>query len=108
MDKHIDAVLIDNDPLVHLTWQFAADQFHKNLLVFQHPKEFFLTTNTIPYDTCVYIDSNLSHNLKGELVAKEIYTAGYTHIYLVTGNETSTFAEMPWLKKILDKTPPWL
>lgn len=112
MTPDIDAILIDDDPLIHAMWEFSALKNDKKILSFHSTCEFFehISTHSI---TCIeqvnlYIDSNLGNNLKGEVIAKEIYESGYRTIYLITGNNKETFPrELYWIKDILGKEPPW-
>ena len=45
--------------------------------------------------------------MRGEDYAKEIFDQGFKVIYLVTGYPTSQFGVLPWIKSIVDKTPPF-
>lgn len=107
MKKDIDAVLIDDDPLVYSMWEFSAINNDKCLKIFANPDDFFPLCFQISYHTPIYIDSNLGKGLKGEFVAKEIYDKGFTSLYLTTGMNQKEFITMPWIKAILGKAPPW-
>ena len=107
MEGNIDAILIDDDLLVHATWELSAIKNNKSIQIFHSPNEFFAQSNRVPYKTPIYIDSNLSKGLKGELVAKEIHNEGFENIYLTTGFNKHDFVPMYWIKGILDKAPPW-
>ena len=55
-----------------------------------------------------YIDSCLGDGvIKGQDLAKELYDQGYKNLYMSTGFEKEKFANMPWIKNITGKTPPW-
>lgn len=102
-----EAVLIDDDTLVHLAWQIAARQSKKQLRVFKNPDEFLLNADQIELSTPIFIDSNLGGGHKGEDFAKQIYSAGFMSIFLSTGADPKSFSGMPWIKKIIGKDPPW-
>ena len=57
--------------------------------------------------TPIYIDSSLRHEMRGELVAKEFFEAGFRTIYLTTGYQKAAFGNMPWIADIVEKSPPW-
>lgn len=101
-----DWLLIDNDPLVHMTWSMAAKD---NLLQFKgyaNHIDFLKDALEIDTATPIYIDSNLSKEIKGEEVAKEIYKLGFNIIYLVTGCDPDSFKDVSHIKAVLGKLPP--
>ena len=104
-----DGILIDDDPLVRSTWEMVAKQHQKEILVFSSPEEFKKFLKGIAQEVPLFIDSNLKGGVKGEVVAKDFFETGFKSIYLVTGYDSSRFGYLPWIKGILDKTPPgWL
>jgi hypothetical protein len=102
------SVLIENDALVHMTWKVAARISGVTLKAFRNPADFLLICDTIPKKTPVYIDSDLGDGIKGEEIARTIYEKGFKTIYLETGNPPDSFPNMPWIKKIMGKEPPWV
>ena len=105
-DSEVFAVLIDDDIFMHDLWKLTAKD--KCIVCFQEPESFFMQMHKFSKDINIYIDSSLSGNKKGEDIAKEIYQLGFKNIYLATGYNPKQFPEMPWIKEIRDKTPPWL
>lgn len=102
-----DIILIDDDESMRIAWLFAAETKGKNISTFSSPDEVNKILNTINKHTVFYIDSELSTDLKGELYAKELYDKGFNNIYLTTGYPPSKFPNMPWIKEILGKDPPF-
>jgi hypothetical protein len=49
----------------------------------------------------------LGENVKGEEIAKDIHDKGFEEIYLCTGYPADYFPDMPWIKEIVGKTPPF-
>jgi len=106
--NHTDAILIDDNKSLTDVWDLSAQQNNKNIIIFN---SIALTNKHIwsyKKSTNVYIDSDLGNDEKGEDYAKVLFEAGFSNIYLITGYDPSDFPEMPWIKKILEKTPPWL
>jgi len=104
-----DAVLIDDQKIVRDTWALVSKMKKKKLKVYSHPSEFFVDADRIQKDTMVYIDSHLSEDIKGELIAKEIKKLGFERIYLATGSDKNEFSEsMPWITAIRDKLCPFI
>jgi hypothetical protein len=62
--------------------------------------------HSVDRTTPVYIDSNLGVGEKGEEIAKRLHAMGFENLYLTTGDPIEHCE--PWLKGVLDKTPPWL
>ena len=100
------AVLIDDDALVRMNWEDAAEPAGINLKIFSEPDGFFADLDSYPKDTPIYIDSELSETLRGENVAVDLRGKGFTDITLETGHNPERFAHLPWLK-VMDKESPW-
>lgn len=107
MNINVDAILIDDDPLVHALWEYLAIKHNKNITMFKTPEQFFLVCNNLPAETPIYIDSNLANGVKGEVVSEKIYLSGFRNIYLATGDSSYQFKKTYWLKDVISKYPPW-
>jgi len=103
-----DAILIDDDILMHQTWQLSASAHGKKIKNFTHPSELISEHMMFSADTPVYIDSNLGNGLRGEIIAEDIYKSGFRNIYLTTGCEAHEFPPLPCLKGVVGKMPPWI
>ncbi len=103
-----DAVLIDDDSLVHAMWSYAAKCNNKSVDLHFNVDSFLAKASEIDPATPIYIDSNLGNGLRGESVAQDLYRIGFREIYLATGHPAETFAPMPWIKGIVGKEPTWL
>jgi len=103
----LDAVLIDDDSLVHMIWKMAADECGKEILLCANEAEFMTRTNEIGFDTPIYIDQNLESGAKGLEVARRLFERGYSNLYLSTGDEPGALGEHAFIKKIVGKSPPW-
>lgn len=100
------AALLDNDPLVHMNWRLAAKAAGAELKSFRTPQELAAAAETLPRDFPLYIDSDLSSDIKGEDIASELHKKGFTDITMATGHGAEKFSHLPWLK-IAGKEPPW-
>lgn len=105
--KSVDAILIDDDPLIHMMWAASARRHGLRLDLFSSSAEFRTAVPSIDRATSVYIDSSLSGGEKGEALAKELSEMGFTELYLATGYSPEQFPPMPWIKGILGKEPVW-
>jgi len=105
--EKIDAVLIDDDELVRIGWEFSAKKNKKRLKTFSNHIEFLKIMGTLPASTPIFIDSCLGDGVKGEELADQIYSAGLTELYLCTGYEPEHFGKLPYIKKIIGKDPLW-
>jgi signal transduction histidine kinase len=106
-DVKCDAVLIDDDALVHATWKMIGKQYGKVVKCYVEPDEFIEDIDQYSKETPLYIDSNLSYRVKGEILAKEIYDKGFKNIYLATGYSKEDFGDMFWIKEVVGKQPPF-
>jgi signal transduction histidine kinase len=105
--ERLDAVLIDDDALVHFAWNMSARKNAKQIKTFCKAKDFISNSNKIDRTIPIFIDSNLGNDVRGEILAKELISIGFENLYLTTGHPADAFGEMPWIKKIVGKEPPW-
>ncbi|MFZ4402733.1 MAG: sensor histidine kinase [Pseudobdellovibrionaceae bacterium] len=103
--KIYDAVLIDDDPLIHTVWQMYASEKNKSLITFFSAKEFKEQLNWIDPLSPLFIDSNLADNIKGEVVAKDLFALGFKNITITTGYSADSIAPAPFIRQVLGKEP---
>lgn len=101
------AVLLDDDPLVHMTWLISAKAAGIALKAYEAPAELLKDSDSMPLNTPVYIDSNLGGGVKGEDIAHALHEKGFTDLYMQTGHPASVFADLRFLKGVQNKKPPW-
>ncbi|MGK5084250.1 HAMP domain-containing sensor histidine kinase [Bdellovibrionota bacterium FG-1] len=106
-----DAILIDDDPLVHLTWKVAAKRAGATFAIFDSLGAFLEQAAEFDRNTPVYIDSFLGkdthgNEIQGELVSQEIFRFGFKTIYLATGLPPQDMKLYPWLSGVRGKEPP--
>ncbi|MBU0505667.1 HAMP domain-containing histidine kinase, partial [bacterium] len=106
-DQNCDAILIDDDYLVHTSWNIIAKRCGKIIRCYADPKDFVTNSKNINKSTPLYIDSNLGDDVKGEELAKEYFEQGFENIYLATGYSVEDFPNMPWIKGVVGKEPPF-
>jgi len=106
----LDAVLLDDDPLIHMTWAHAAKVRGKHLKIFRHPDELQTELNRIPPHTPIYIDSNLGSGVKGEDWIQKLGQMGFKNLFLATGYHPKKFEDrlkgLPGFQGIVGKEPP--
>jgi len=107
--KKYDAILIDDQYVVRNTWELVSKIQKKTMKSYAHPRDFFKEADKIERDTDVYIDSHLSDDLRGEVVAEDIKKLGFERIYLATGASSDEFSKnLSWITGIRDKACPFL
>jgi signal transduction histidine kinase len=104
------AVLIDDDPLIRLTWESEAKHNGINLLGLSSYGEFL--KNKIAKDTPIFIDYSLGDvsNDNGIDVGLKLHKSGYNNLHLATGFvDTDELKEVPHIfKSIQGKDYPSL
>jgi len=106
--KEVFTVLIDDDPLVRITWKMAAERRGIPLKVFSRVEEFEKFKAQLDFSSLIYIDSQLDDGVRGEEIARQLSGEGFTQIYLATGFDPSEFeGYRPFLKGIIGKEPPF-
>jgi len=108
MIEMVDAILIDNEELIHDAWKLKAESVGKNLLCFKSSSDFFSTSAAIDCNTPVYVDLNLEHE-NGIEVSRRIKDRGFNCVYLATGTHVSDLRDkdLQFLSGVLGKSPPW-
>jgi FixJ family two-component response regulator len=105
----IDAVLLDDDPLVREGWKIWAKKRGKEFQTVGSIVEFTSIKSALSKKTPIFIDSSLGEGQKGEDFAKELFQEGFNEIYLATGYPASYFEDLVGIKKVVSKDPPtWL
>ena len=102
-----DAVLLDDDALVQMTWRVAARSKGLSLVGFRSPQKFLAAVDRYSKDTAVYLDSELGEGVRGEDIAKDLHAKGFTNLYLATGHAPEALPDMPWIKQVVGKEPVW-
>lgn len=104
----MDAILIDNDTLMHDCWNLSAKDQNKEIALFYTFESFLAECKYFAHEIPVYIDSDLGDGIKGEIIAEEIYSLGFKNLYLATGYDAAQFSARPYLRGITGKMPPWV
>jgi len=106
-EPKVDAILIDDDSLVHTCWQISAKIKKKALAVFSTPEDFMSVSDTFAKCIPIYVDVSLLNGVRGEDVAKKLSEIGFYNIYLATGYEASSFKSLSFIKGVIGKAPPF-
>ncbi len=104
--RKITSILIDDDKLMHINWKLQFEKAGKDLLTFYSVADFVRKASDIDQTSIIYIDSNLSNEIKGELESEQIYRMGFKTIFLSTGYSDFDLKLYPWIKGVLGKSPP--
>jgi signal transduction histidine kinase len=105
--KKYDLVLLDDTPAVTESWEMVAMSTGKNILAFNTIEALEDALDGIDPATPFYIDSELGHELRGEVYAEGLFKRGFKELYLATGYEAGQFDDLPWIKKVVGKRPPF-
>ncbi len=105
--KKYDAVLIDDDVLVHMAWKMAASEKNMCILCFTKPEEFFSQVERITVDTPIYTDVSLADDMRGDAVADFAISKGFKFVYLATGYESNELIKQEGLSGVVGKDFPF-
>lgn len=100
-----DAILIDDDSLVIMTWRITAKRQSKALTCFSSPDEFFAKASSFELSTPLYIDVDLGDGQRGEDAAVKASRLGFTTIYLATGHAANAITKPSCVKAVVGKDP---
>ncbi|MGZ3768637.1 MAG: sensor histidine kinase [Bdellovibrio sp.] len=101
-----DVILIDDDELIHMSWEMVAKENQKSYVGFRNYNDFLKEAEKIDPSAMIFIDSNLGTEKPGELIAKEIFEMGFHNVFLSTGYNADSFQNMPWIKGVVGKSFP--
>ncbi|MBA2650848.1 MAG: hypothetical protein H0U73_01055 [Tatlockia sp.] len=107
-DHSSSFVFVDDDEMMRTIWLFAAEEAGITISTYASFEEFLKEISYYNKNTAIYIDSDLGNNIKGELCAKQLFDEGFIEIHLATGYSKDQFCNMPWIKTIVGKEPPFL
>lgn len=87
----VDLILIDDDPLIHMTWEMRSKDLNKKIMTFDSLQAF--NTVDVSKDTPVYIDLHLKEQYSGLQIAEELYARGFYNLHIATGD--TSFDQRP-------------
>lgn len=103
--KNYDAVLIDDDELVHLIWRTFANEKGKTVGLFKTYEEFLIASTNIEREVNIYVDVNLGNGVDGIQSTLKIHDLGFTCIHLTTGYEAGSLEIPGFIKGVVGKDP---
>jgi signal transduction histidine kinase len=103
----LDAILIDDDLLIHMLWKQCAKAEGKKIQTFSTSEAFAATAEILDRETPIYVDSNLGNGVKGEDIARGLHGQGFTELYLATGYNPAKFEGLAFLRGVMGKEPPF-
>jgi signal transduction histidine kinase len=83
--QHYDWVLVDDDNLVHFTWQLTAKDVGKSFRGFTTQAEFLEAAPELKRTSNVFVDVNLKNGDDGVELAKNIVRLGFNNVSVATG-----------------------
>ena len=99
-------ILVENDDLVSLTWEFRARKAGYKFLNFRKSEEVLPILTTLDKETIFFIDSELEQE-KGEDLAKTLFENNFRNLYICTGHDKVKFEHLSFIKRIVGKSPPF-
>jgi signal transduction histidine kinase/FixJ family two-component response regulator len=107
-DVVFSVILIDDDRLIHLNWKMFCKKNQIGFKGFMSIAEFLAASLTLDKSSTIFIDSNLSDGVKGEIESEKIFKLGFFNLYLATGYEKNSIQKPHWIKDVLSKSPEHL
>ena len=111
-NSRFDAVLLDDDELVRMTWAAQAKIKNIKLKIYINAHELLSDLDQFDKTTKFYIDSNLGKNadgseVKGEIIAETLFKSGFAELFLCTGYDQERFRNLTFIKKVFSKSAPF-
>lgn len=105
--KTYDAILIDDDDIIRLTWQLSAEQCGLKLHTYANFNNFVHSEVKFNNDVQIYVDFDFNDELDGGGVCERLSKLGFKNISIVTGYNKYCFSKRQLQWPILNKIPPW-
>lgn len=102
-----ELIFIDDDRNLTKTWEVRAILVKKKMATFNRSDDFKKVMDRYNKEIPIFIDSDLKEKIPGEVFAKFLYEQGFRNLYLTTGYGKDIFNDMPWIKEIVSKEPPF-
>ncbi|WPU65855.1 HAMP domain-containing sensor histidine kinase [Peredibacter starrii] len=100
-------VFIDDDKFLQLAWKNAARRSQIDLATFSTVDDFLNSSEKFDSDIPIYVDSDLSNGIKGEIESHKIFLRGYKNIHISTSYTDIDIKQYPWIISCNSKTPPF-
>ncbi len=97
-------VLVDDDPLVRLSWKIEARAV--SLRAFSCAAEFLGAAERLDRDSSVYIDCELGQGVRGEDLAVRAAAMGFRRVFLATGHSARSIEVPDGVSGVVGKDPP--
>jgi FixJ family two-component response regulator len=98
-------VLIDDDKMIQIDWFYYCEKESVPFKGFRSVEKFLEIAHTLDKETIIFIDSNLGHDIKGEVESEKIFNLGFKNIYLATGYQKEDIQKPHWIIDIFSKSP---
>jgi signal transduction histidine kinase len=100
-------VLLDDDPIVRMTWELSAKGVRRKVRVFETFESLAAELPKIPLETPIYLDQDLGEGRSGITAGDQLHERGYRSLHIATGSDESQVPKRPWIRSVRGKTPPW-
>ena len=107
LDKAAHHVLVDDDFLIRMGWESEAAKEGYSLSTFDSAESLKASLASIPKDSVIFSDCDLGQGQRGESLCQDLSQMGYKKLYLETGYNGDDFVDMPFIKGVVSKTPPF-
>jgi signal transduction histidine kinase len=105
--RETDAILLDDEKLVRMSWQIMAEKHGINLVVCSSERELRDRLSSLPKQVPIYLDVHLNEPYAGIRIGRELSQMGFETIILTTGLDSDELPKEAWISKVIGKTPPW-
>ncbi len=99
----VDFVLVDNEPMVRMSWALMAERDQKSCRTFSTMDAFLATADFIPRATPIYLDSDLGGGVRGQDYAPLLREMGFQRIVLATAFADLHGTSVPGIDEVTDK-----
>jgi signal transduction histidine kinase len=103
-----DLIILDDNQELATAWILHGIKVGKSVVAFNTINEFKSSMMCYEKNIPIYIDFHLNESLTGLEFSKELYEKGFTNLYIASACSTLRLNEMPWIKGLSGKEPPFI
>lgn len=107
MTQKLTAILIDDDPLMHVTWRLAAEKARVNFHAFESMADFEAGSATLARTAKVYLDGRFPNGVRGESYIQRLRDLGFNDITIATAMEREDLGIEAAGVPVIGKHPPF-
>lgn len=100
-------VLIDDEKTYAINWNLIGNPKGFHVVHYSSHEDFIKEQTRFERETFIYVDWYIDLFTDSLEFTKQLFDLGFKNIIITTNAPGLDVSDMPWIKRIIDKSPPW-